>query len=235
MSIDRGLADRAEHIRRYREQLLTWDKYLPETQRRLKNRVFDTFDALIRHRGGHGLVAGLRLLDLGAADGALVQVCLERGVQASGLDISDGLDFEHDPLPLADGTVDVVTAVSLIEHLHSPANMLRETLRVLRPGGWFLLVTPNWRYARAEFYDDPTHVHPYSDVSLDRVLRGYGFADPYVVPWIVKKPAWMWDVPYPFFVARWLIPFRGTAPRWIPAILKGKSGTLLAAARKPHS
>lgn len=224
--------DNTDDIRGYRQELLAGEKYLPEAQKRLKARVFDTFDALIQHRGGPGLAAGSRLLDLGAADGAFVGTCAEHGIEARGLDISDGINFEHDALPFGDGSVDVVTAISLIEHLHSPANMLRETLRVLRPGGWFILVTPNWRYARSEFYDDPTHVQPYTPVSIAHLLRGHGFDDPYVVPWIVKKPAWMWDLPKKFFVARWLIPFRGTAPAWIPAALKGKSGTLLAVARK---
>jgi SAM-dependent methyltransferase len=227
--------DNTDHIRRYRDEFLTSKKYLPETQLRLKQRVFETFDTLIRHRGGQGLVPAVRLLDLGSADRAFVDVCNRHGLEAQGIDISDGVNFEHDAFPLPGESVDVVTAIALIEHLHSPANMLRETLRVLRPGGWFILVTPNWRYALKEFYDDPTHVQPYTEVALNRILRGYGFADPYVVPWIVKKPAWMWDIPQTFFIARWLIPFRGAAPDWIPAVFKGKSRSLLAAERKPRS
>lgn len=222
-----------EHVSRYREEFLTSKKYIPDTQRRLKQRVFDTFDRLIRHRSGQGLVAGTTLLDLGSADGAFVTICREQGLDARGLDISDGINFEHDPFPLPSGSTDVVTAISLIEHLRSPSNFLKETLRVLRPGGWLILVCPNWRYTQTAFYDDPTHVHPYTDIAIGRVLRGYGFAQPYVVPWIVKKPAWMWDLPNAFFAARWLIPFRGDAPAWIPGFLKGKSGALLACGRKP--
>lgn len=230
-----GVADRSDaHIQRYREDCLgTNPKYAPENQRRLKRRVFETFDALLRHRGGRGLVPGMRLLDLGSADGALVRSCQEAGLEAQGLDISDGVNFEHDPFPVEDKSVDVVTGLALIEHLYSPANLLRESLRVLKPGGWLILVSPNWRFSVERFYNDPTHVHPYTEVSIRKVLRGYGFTNLSIVPWLVKKSVWLWDLPNTFFVARWLIPFRGDAPAWIPAFLKGRSGSLLAVGQRP--
>jgi len=198
----------------------------------LKRRVFETFDALLRYRGRPGLEQDTVLLDLGSADGAFVNVCARQGMQAVGLDISDGVDFEVDRFPVEDASVDVVTATSVIEHLHSPANMLNETMRVLRPGGAFILVSPNWYYSARTYFDDPTHVHPYSQKSLAAVLQSYEFEQISVVPWLVKKPAFLWDIPKAFFVARWLIPFRGTAPAWIPSILKGKSSSLLALAIK---
>jgi SAM-dependent methyltransferase len=53
-------------------------------------------------------------------------------------------DVEREPYPFPDGTVDGVLCCELIEHLfHDPAYVLHETNRVLKPGGWLLLTTPN--------------------------------------------------------------------------------------------
>ncbi|MBM3558956.1 MAG: class I SAM-dependent methyltransferase [Alphaproteobacteria bacterium] len=223
----------SEDIRRYRAGLLATDKYASDRQRRLKRRAFETFDQFLRHRGRTGLLPGARLLDLGAADGSFVAVARERGLEASGLDISDGVNFEHDALPADDASLDIVTASSVIEHLASPARLLAETGRVLRPGGALILVTPNWRYCMPSFFDDPTHVHPYTERSLAKLLANHGFRPVSVVPWLVKKPAWLWDLPHSFFAARYLLPFRGDAAGWIPGFLKGRSAALLALGVKP--
>jgi SAM-dependent methyltransferase len=223
---------RSEALVAYQQGLANSAKYQPEEQIRLKTRVFETFDSLLKHRGEPGLVPNLRLVDLGAADGALVEVCKQRGLVVTGLDAVDGIDFEKDAIPLPDASVDVVTAVSIIEHLRCANIFLSEIRRILRPGGSLLLVTPNWYYSWRDFYNDPTHYHPYTPLSLAKELTNHGFSDIYVVPWIVKKPAWMWDLKYAFFVARWLIPFRGDAPAIVPEALKGRSGTILAFAKR---
>ena len=49
-------------------------------------------------------------------------------------------------LPLADGALRTVTALDVIEHVADPAAVLRESERVLVPGGCLLLATPN-RYS----------------------------------------------------------------------------------------
>jgi ubiquinone/menaquinone biosynthesis C-methylase UbiE len=48
---------------------------------------------------------------------------------------------EH--LPLADASLDLVTANMVVEHLPQPETVFAEVLRVLRPGGHFVFVTPN--------------------------------------------------------------------------------------------
>ena len=47
-----------------------------------------------------------------------------------------------EPLPFADGSVDVVFAEWVCEHLERPATVLRDISRVLKPGGWFAFKTP---------------------------------------------------------------------------------------------
>lgn len=218
----------------YQRGRLDEQAYQSTRQDQLKRRVFDTFDALMRFRGRPGLLPGMALVDLGASDGALVRVAQAAGLQARGFDAADGLDLAVDRLPIDDQSVDVVTCVSLIEHVHDPSQMLSEVRRVLRPGGSIVLVTPNWKYSWQNFFDDPTHVHPYTPTSIARVLRFHGFADVFVGPWIVKKPAWMWNLSKSFYFARWCLPFRGDAPAWIPSFLKGQSRSILAMALAPE-
>jgi len=48
------------------------------------------------------------------------------------------------PLPLETGSMDAITCIHTIEHFpSSPRPMLREMMRVLKPGGYFLLCAPN--------------------------------------------------------------------------------------------
>ncbi len=224
---------RRNSLRSYQQNRLSKLGNDAGTQHRLKRRVFETFDALLRHLERPGLTAGQVLIDLGAGDGAFAKVAADAGLDATGLDASDGIDLESDQLPLEDHSVDIVTGISVIEHVRDPSVMLAETRRVLRPGGSIILVTPNWQYSQHDFYDDPTHVHPYTPVSIAAALQNNGFEQVYVGPWVVKKPAWLWALSWRFFYARWFLPFRGDAPRWIPGILKGKSRSLLATAVAP--
>jgi 2-polyprenyl-3-methyl-5-hydroxy-6-metoxy-1,4-benzoquinol methylase len=52
-------------------------------------------------------------------------------------------DLDRDPIPLPDATADIVVALETIEHLESPRAFCRELARVLKPGGWLILSTPN--------------------------------------------------------------------------------------------
>jgi 2-polyprenyl-3-methyl-5-hydroxy-6-metoxy-1,4-benzoquinol methylase len=217
----------------YLQALLQSDKYGTDKQIQLKRRVFSTFNTLLTNFGQSPMTEGKKLLDLGAADGSLGKVAQQDGVEASSLDVSDGINFETDRLPFEDQIFDVVTAVSLIEHLYSPGVMLSEIMRVLKPGGAFIAVTPNWRYCYKFFYDDPTHVHPYSQRSLAFLFSSAGFEPVTVVPWLVCKPSWMWTMPMAFQIAR-ILPFRWSPNPLIPEFLKGRSTTLLALAEKPQ-
>lgn len=82
-------------------------------------------------------------------------------------------------LPVADGSVDVVTLFDVVEHLPDDAGAFREALRVLRPGGHLLLTTPSelWRFPHYRAYRrwTPTDLEVMAD--WGHVRRGYRVAE----------------------------------------------------------
>jgi SAM-dependent methyltransferase len=120
-----------------------------------------------------------KILDLGCGAGKLVQAARERGYDAYGCGlglrdahndadadlIARGIlrDIDRDPyhLPFDDGTFDVVISDQVFEHVMDYPTTLRETQRVMKPGGAFLHVFPP-RYMPIE---------PHARVPLGTVLR----------------------------------------------------------------
>lgn len=104
-------------------------------------------------------IAAQRYLDLGCGDGSLTArvASFIRAKEVIGVDISEEalekakekgikvfkVNLESDPLPFIDNYFDFITAVDIAEHLKTVDNLLAEASRVLKPGGFFLVVTPN--------------------------------------------------------------------------------------------
>jgi ubiquinone/menaquinone biosynthesis C-methylase UbiE len=102
-----------------------------------------------------GLGAPAAALDLGCGDGRLTaelqagelvaadvsEVALERASTRvpSARTVHLGLD---EPLPLEDGTFDLVLCAETLEHVRDVQLMLSEVRRVLRPGGRLAVTTP---------------------------------------------------------------------------------------------
>ena len=71
------------------------------------------------------------------------------------------------PLPFADGSFDFVISFQVIEHIRRDMDFVREVHRVLRPGGQFIVTTPN---APMSLTRNPWHVREYTAEQLRRLL-----------------------------------------------------------------
>lgn len=76
------------------------------------------------------------------------------------------------PLDFADESFDYVVSFQVIEHIEQDADFVREVSRVLRPGGKFIVSTPN---APMSLTRNPWHVREYKADELESLLKG-GFS-----------------------------------------------------------
>jgi SAM-dependent methyltransferase len=115
-----------------------------------------------------GPLAGKRLLEIGSGWGGFIAYCRLQGVAATGVEIdgptavlardllrANGLApcpialAAGEALPFPSGSFDVVFSNSVLEHVRDPAQVLREAVRVLRPGGRLHFIIPSY----ASFYE----------------------------------------------------------------------------------
>lgn len=115
---------------------------------------------------------GEKLLDIGCGYGSFVLVCRNVGIEAEGIDIADfDISFARKRLllekpqesadeifhlgdgqntKLPDSSFDVVTAWNLLEHVPNFRKLIQEAYRLLRPGGVFIGIAPNYLAFRQE-------------------------------------------------------------------------------------
>jgi len=63
---------------------------------------------------------------------------------ANGLDATRVMDAPGEALPFPDSTFDIVYSSNVLEHVNDPPRVLREAVRVLKPGGTLQIVCPNY-------------------------------------------------------------------------------------------
>ena len=81
-----------------------------------------------------------------------------------------GVEFRQTtvpPLPFEDDTFDCVISFQVIEHIEKDREFVREIHRVLRPGGRFIVTTPN---APMSLTRNPWHVREYTAAELRELL-----------------------------------------------------------------
>ena len=88
-----------------------------------------------------------------------------------GIDIRLGDAYN---LGLPDAYVDGVFCCWLFEHLPDPLRAMREIFRVLQSGGFGIIIVPTPHNLNA-FYDDYTHVRPYTATALKQLAEDSGF------------------------------------------------------------
>ena len=74
-----------------------------------------------------------------------------------------------------DSSFDVIYSKSFIEHLNNPSFFLSEAHRLLKPGGQLITLTPDWDSQFKNFFDDYTHIRPFTLKSLEEIQVAAGF------------------------------------------------------------
>ena len=73
--------------------------------------------------------------------------------------------------PFENKKFDVIFSKSFIEHLDHPLEYFDWAYESLKPGGKFINLTPDWEANYKVFFDDITHVKPFSTVTLNQALE----------------------------------------------------------------
>lgn len=104
-----------------------------------------TAPVLVKFRGKASRLIGVDLVDFTA--------------NVEGVELLKG---DLSTIPLPDGSVDVVMARSVMEHVTDPMAVYTELARVLRPGGRLIFLTANlWDYAALIAKLIPNRLHPW--------------------------------------------------------------------------
>ncbi len=141
------------------------------------------------------------VLDVGCSTGQFLAKARDRGFSVAGVEFSaDSASFARDHFGLAveqgsihdshhdAGSFDIVTMFDVIEHVPDPASDIAAAYRLLKPGGWFVLSTPNidglfprlsYKLAdRLNYWphpEPPHHLYQFSIRTLSAMLDKAGF------------------------------------------------------------
>ena len=143
-----------------------------------------------------------RLLDVGCGEATFLRLAQQAGWQVTGTELSEAAVRQAPELDLHRGevwevrlpadTFDVVTSWHVIEHASDPKRLVTELFRVLRPGGWLVLATPNLHdyvfrlgyfagrgHWPALYEDDERELHlfHFSPRTLSALMHSVGFTD----------------------------------------------------------
>lgn len=93
-------------------------------------------------------------------------------------------DAECMHIPFENKKFDFVFIKSVIEHISNTDLFLSEIYRVLKPGGKVIILTPDYQKQKSFFYDDYTHIKPFTLVSLKMALQLNNFK--------IERAEWFW-------------------------------------------
>jgi len=103
--------------------------------------------------------------------------CALAVLDANGLDSSRVIDASGEALPFADQSFDIVYSNNVLEHTQRPEQVLREAMRVLRPGGTLYVEVPNYLS-----YYEGHYMIPQPPILWRGLLAGW-------VKWVYRRDA----------------------------------------------
>lgn len=137
---------------------------------------------------------GGRLLEVGCGTGQMLLAMKDLGWSVEGIDFDPeavrnaslkGLDVRLGDLAqqgYGDGVFDAIFMSHVIEHVPDPRALLDECFRILKPGGYLVVVTPNGAGWGSRLYgshwrgiEPPRHLHIFTPAALSMVADRAGF------------------------------------------------------------
>ena len=187
----------------YNEKLRPFTTY----PQKLTQYLFETFN----------LKSGMKLLEPGPGRGEILNNFKSLGLDVCGVDISEYSssympdiqikveDIDKNGLPYEDNTFDVIYSKSFLEHMLEPEKFIKEAYRVLKPGGLFLSLVPDWDTQYITFYDDYTHKSPFTKISLSTIYEVHGFES--VDVFKLRELPIVWKYPFLNYFCDIIAPF----------------------------
>lgn len=149
--------------------------------------------------------AGCRIYDVIEPDEALQKFCAP-------LPLRNVYSNVIPPLPGPDAVYDLVIMCDVFEHMNDTATavkVLAEINRVLRPGGRFFVLSPDYNHWQSDFFNcDFSHSNPTTVRRMNQMLYNVGFettATTYHYTFLTGAPGWIIGNLVKFFTT----PFRG--------------------------
>lgn len=111
-----------------------------------------------------------------------IKICKKKGITVVKVDATD--------TKLPASSFDVVRAKELIEHLQDPEKLIIEAKRILKKNGYLVIHVPSqWSalYPITNFWDDYTHVRPFSKRGILNLLLNFDFVPIYFKGYTVGR------------------------------------------------
>lgn len=127
-----------------------------------------------------GKISG-RLYDLGCGQAPYKEYFLNYCAEYIGVDWTTSADGQYSniiadlnyPLPIESAVADCAIAISVLEHLSHPTQLLSEVARILKPNGKLILQVP-WQWW---IHEEPHDYYRFSPWALNLLLQNAGFTN----------------------------------------------------------
>lgn len=158
----------------------------------LNKRLYSTYNKISVKKLGIELLG--KNIDLGCGDKGFTKYLESINIESFPYDYPN-FDIENDILNHADCSIDFITMNAVIEHIHNPDNILKEIKRVLKKDGLLFIRTPNWQMDYKNFFNDPTHVKPYTPETIRKTINLYDLKPVFIEPGLIEKHWLWWELP----------------------------------------
>ena len=158
-----------------------------------------------------------KVMDYGCLGWKLLGMSTRKDLQHHGCDITQPaeipngayfylIDQQKNKIATEGDKFDLVVASHVLEHVYHPIDLFQELVRITKPDGLIYLETPSERsimvkstknpdsHAFFSFWDDPTHIRPWTPASLYRLAISCGCVPTY---WGYKG-TWKDKIIFPF-------------------------------------